>query len=391
MRIVHGIHSLAGSNGVQTYMATVGDAHQRNGHEVWCYAAEGGEGDELLEALGLHVAHRIDELPDGVDIFFAHDATASLEMHELRPQVPQLFVWHGGYFDGNAAPPVNGAIERIIALTPSAERRIRGLAVKPPVTYLTQPVDLTTFRSRGPISERPRVAVALSNYLSGEHLKVLRAGCEASGIELRHVGAHGDYVTRRPQDAINEADIVFGKGRAATEAMACGRAVYVYDVFGADGWVTPETYEQLAYFNFSGAARAEKLDAEQLAEDLGRYKQSMGQENQALAAKHHSAIAHSAALIELAEGAIRDTGAIVRHPDAYELRRAARVSWRHEAEAFQLTARLNELNLQLGDSRWEHEKAAAEVRQLQADLEALKQSPSWRVTSPLRALKSRFR
>lgn len=391
MRIVHGIHSLAGSNGVQTYMATVGDVHQRNGHEVWCYAAEGGEGDELLEALGLHVVHRIDELPDEVDVYFAHDATASLEMHDLRPQIPQVFVWHGGYFDGNAAPPVNGAIKHIVALTPSAERRIRGLAVKPPVTYLTQPVDLTTFRSRGPINERPQVALALSNYLSGEHLQVLREGCATAGIELRHVGAHGDYVTRRPQDPINEADIIFGKGRAATEAMACGRAVYIYDVFGADGWVTPESYAELAFVNFSGAARAERLDAGRLAEDLGRYSQAMGQENQALAAKHHSAITHGSALIELAEAAIGDAGGVVRHPDAYELRRAARVSWRHEAEAFQLNASLNDLNLKLGDARWEHEKAAAEVARLESDLEAIKRSPSWRITAPLRALKRRMK
>lgn len=391
MRIVHGIHSLAGSNGVQTYLTTVGDVHQRNGHEVWCYAAEGGEGDELLDAVGLHVVHRIDDLPDDVDVYFAHDATACLEMHELRPQVPQFFVWHGGYFDGNAVPPVNGAIKHIIALTPSAERRIRGLAVKAPVTYLSQPIDLTRFRSRGPIGERPRVAVALSNYLTGEYRRVLEEGCELAGIELRVVGAHGDYVTRRPQDPINEADIVFGKGRAATEAMACGRAVYVYDVFGADGWVTPDTYEQLAYMNFSGTARAEKLDAEGLAEDLSRYSQAMGQENQALATKHHSAIAHASMLIELAEQVIRDAGEVVRHPDAYELRRSARVSWRHEAEAFQLNARLNELNLRLGDSRWEHEKAAADVARLEADLEALKQSLSWRITAPLRSIKAKFK
>lgn len=387
MRIVHGIHSLAGSNGVQTYIATVGDVHQRNGHEVWCYAEAAGEGDELLLSLGLRVAHRIDELPEEIDVYFAHDTAASLEMHDNRPGVAQIFVWHGNYFDGNVTPQINGAVTSIVALTPSAERRIAGLAVKPPVTMLTQPIDLTRFRSQRPIADRPRVAVALSNYLSGEHLSILRTACEIAGIELRLVGAHGDYVTRRPQDAINDADIVFGKGRAATEAMACGRAVYVYDVFGADGWVTPETYADLAYVNFSGTARAEKLDAERLAADLGRYSPSMGPENQALAIKHHHGITHATKLIELAEIAIRDSGATVRHSDAYELHRTARVSWRHEAEAFQLKSRMSALSLELGDARWELEKSAAEVERLESELAALKGSASWRVTAPLRAIK----
>ena len=390
MRIVHGIHSLAGSNGVQTYMATVGDVHQRNGHEVWCYAEEAGEGDQLLLALGLRIAHRIDELPDEIDVYIAHDAAASLEMHDRRPGVPQLFVFHGNYFDGNVAPQVNGAVQQIVALTPSAERRLKGLAVKPPVTMLTQPIDLTRFRSQQPIGDRARTAIALSNYLSGEQLEVLREGCAIAGIEFKLVGAHGDYVTQRPQDAINDADIVFGKGRAATEAMACGRAVYVYDVFGADGWVTPETYEDLAFVNFSGTARAEKLDATRLAEDLGRYSAAMGPENQALAVKHHHAIAHASTLVELAEGAIRDGGSDVRHSDAFELHRTARVSWRHEAEAFQLNARMNKLSLELGDARWEQEKSAAEVARLESELATLKRSPSWRVTAPLRAIKRRL-
>lgn len=387
MRIVHGIHSLAGSNGVQTYMATVGDAHQRNGHEVWCYAEEAGEGDELLLSLGLRVAHRIDELPDEVDVYFAHDTAASLEMHDLRPGVPQLFVWHGNYFDGNIAPQVNGAVKSIVALTPSAERRLAGLAVKVPVTMLTQPIDLTRFRSQRPIAERPRVAVSLSNYVSGEHLAVLREACKLAGIEFQLVGAHGDYVTQRPQDAINSADIVFGKGRAATEAMACGRAVYVYDVFGADGWVTAETYEDLAFVNFSGTARAEKLDAVRLAEDLSRYSAAMGSENQALAFKHHNGMTHASKLIELAERAVQESGGEVRHADAYELHRTARVSWRHEAESFQLNARLNKLGLEIGDVRWDLEKSQAEVVRLESELAAIKRSPSWQITAPLRALK----
>ena len=48
-----------------------------------------------------------------------------------------------------------------------------------------------------------------------------------------------------PVATIAEADIVVGKGRAVLEAMSCGRAAFVYDAFGGDGWVTAESYPRL--------------------------------------------------------------------------------------------------------------------------------------------------
>ena len=54
--------------------------------------------------------------------------------------------------------------------------------------------------------------------------------------------------------ALENADIVVGKSRAALDAMACGRAVYLYDMFGGDGWVTPDTYAAMEADQFAGQA-----------------------------------------------------------------------------------------------------------------------------------------
>ncbi len=44
-----------------------------------------------------------------------------------------------------------------------------------------------------------------------------------------------------PRTTSPQADIVVGKARAVLDAMSCGRPAYVYDAFGADGWVTADS------------------------------------------------------------------------------------------------------------------------------------------------------
>ena len=52
----------------------------------------------------------------------------------------------------------------------------------------------------------------------------------------------------------DDAELVLGRGAAVVEALAEGRAAYVYGDDGGDGWVTPERYELLEADGFSGRA-----------------------------------------------------------------------------------------------------------------------------------------
>ncbi|MGB0872773.1 MAG: hypothetical protein ACPGYP_06505 [Solirubrobacterales bacterium] len=387
MRIVHGIDSLSKPGGILTYAATISDVLQRNGHDVWNVSATLGSGTAMLEESAIRWVDRFEELPEDIDIFFAHDAPMSCAMLEKRPDVPQMFFWHSSYFDFNVNPQITQACARIVALWPSCFRRIDGLAEKPKTLSLTQPVDLTRFRVQRPINQRARTVVALSNYLHGEKLRIVERACELAGLEFRLVGSGGEGVSMRPQDAINDADIVLGKGRVIVEAMACGRAAYVYDVFGADGWVTPDTYEGLSDVNFAGSANASNPTAEELATDLAGYSSSMGESNAAIAANLHSASTHTTALVKAAEEVLAEGSRPPVRPDAYELQRLVRVAWRHETEAFNAKNRMIDESLRRGDAEWELEKSRAEVARLQADLAALRSSPSWRITAPLRAIR----
>jgi hypothetical protein len=178
------------------------------------------------------------------------------------------------------------------------EARARALAGDVPVVRLAQPVDLRRFAPHGPLVKPPRRALALGNYLRGDRRGQLAAACKDAGLELRFVGVH-DQTSPAPEHELNSADIVIGKARAIVEAMACGRAAYVYDHNGGDGWITPETYERHAADNFAGQSTGEVVDAARLRRDLAEYRPEMGPANRDLAVLHHSAARHAHELVAL--------------------------------------------------------------------------------------------
>jgi hypothetical protein len=110
--------------------------------------------------------------------------------------------------------------------------------------------------------------------------------------------------------------------------------VYVYDQFGADGWVTPESYPALEADNFAGLATDTVLDQATLRADLRRYRPEMGSENRELVVRHHSARAHAQQICEL----FARLGAAVHPPAAplRELGRLVRLGLQAEARAWEL-------------------------------------------------------
>lgn len=370
MRVAHVTHSLAGSTGVQTYMTTVGDAMQRVGHEVWLSADELGTGAEQARQLALAVADSHTDLPADLDVAFVHSSVASHALAEVRPELPQVFIVHGRFFDNYVPPQIDGRVAGVATLGGFARSRVDSTAIQVPHKQLLQPIDRTRFRDRNPIAERPRRALILSNYLEGERLERLREASKIAGIELDHAGASGGAVALRPEDAINKADIVFGKGRAIIEAMACGRAAYVYDMWGTDGWVTPETYEQMAERGFGGNALARDLSAAELAEDLAGYSNELGAWGMSTVIENHLVEDHVAELLELCPQAPSDAKARDEHA---ELARLARQSWRHEGQVHVLSEQVKVQNQRISD--------------LENELHRLQSSRSWRITAPLRRIR----
>lgn len=402
MRIIIAIHALTGSGGTEAYVTTVGDHLQRAGHNVWIYGREDGICGDRARALGLRVCTAPEQLPESADAALVQDAPVSLELLAERPLVPQVFVWHSELFDVQLPPQIEGAIARIVTVYESAFRRISAMAVKPPVVRLAQPVDLDRFRPLAPLPAKPRKALSLGNYLQGERAALLEEACELAGIELMRLGTHGERMSVAPEDDINRADIVFAKAKTALEAMACGRAVYVFDEYGADGWVTAENYARFAAGSFAGNLRTYSVTARSLAAELDQYDAAMGMINRDLALSNHSAITHAGAIAELLGEVAGTRPRIAERDDLFELERLTRVNWRHESRAFRLAEQVQQLNMERGDFEWRMEVAAVDhAAELAAERERLDEAVAeaeraistlrWRAVNTLLAPLDRLR
>jgi hypothetical protein len=141
----------------------------------------------------------------------------------------------------------------------------------------------------------------LSNYLDGRRRDALVETWTAAGIDCVQIGM-GHRVAFDVRPEIARADIVVAKARAALEGMACGKAVYVFDGFGGDGWVTGDNYAALEADNFAGLATDSPVDRRGLAADLDQYDPDMGWINREMVVRHHGARSHAQGLVEVLRG-----------------------------------------------------------------------------------------
>ena len=363
MRIVVAMHSLAGIGGTETQTITSADHLQRLGHDVWLHSIQAGAGSEMAESAGLRFVAREDDLPDEIDAAIVHDAPVAYELAARYPLTPQLYIAHSDVFDLQLPPQVPDVVAATVVLYDRVERRVRNLAHSGEVVRLTQPVDVQRFKPIRGLPERARVAVTLGNYVHGERLALLERACLRAGIELRHVGSHASAGQRPAEFVFNDADIVFGKARVIHEAMACGRAAFVYDHNGGEGWVTAASYPLLSADNFGGQSQPVAFSEDALVDALGAYDRGMGVVNRDLIVANHSAERHAAALVEILARLVPRAEPV--DAPLRELARLVRVYHRADAAAFALRAELERVNAagHARESELERVNAAGHARE----------------------------
>jgi hypothetical protein len=241
MKIVLANNAFAGVGGRETYLLTVGEQLQRLGHEIMIYAMVCGPMADLATARGVPMARESSDLPQSCDVVLAQDAAMAYELGERWPKTPQVFVAHSPIFDLQLPPLVSGIAGAVVVLCDRVEKRIRAMNVSQEIVRLRQPIDAERLTPRGAPRSRPQRALLLGNYLQADVRRVIVDAWASEGIEVVQVG-QPTVESLNPESDIAEADIVVGKGRAILDAMACGRPAYIYDMFGTDGWVTPEHY-----------------------------------------------------------------------------------------------------------------------------------------------------
>ena len=300
MQIVLTALTLGTPGGMQSYLLAVAPQLERLGHQVTLYAPEQGTMAEVARSRGLRVARQEDDLPASCDAVFSQDAVTAVATAGRYPGAVRIIVVHSAEFDVHLPPGLDGVVHGAVALNDAVARRLSALALALPVTRLRQPIDTDRLRAVGVASERPGKVLLLGNYLGGATRDSMARVCEAEGLGWRQIGVHGDLLPD-PAEAIAEADVVIGQGRSVLDAMAGGRAAWVYGPIAGDGWVTPGTYPDLEADGFRGRATDVVVDAAAFGRDLARYRAAMGADNRKLITLHHSAYEHAIELITLLE------------------------------------------------------------------------------------------
>jgi hypothetical protein len=183
--------------------------------------------------------------------------------------------------------------------------------------------------------------------MSRDRVELIREAFSEAGIEVVQRGLQGGGFTASPEAEMNDCEIVVGKSRVIVEAMACGRAAYICDHNGCDGWVTADGYESLEADNFDGRANHGPAQADRVRADVARYRAGMGPVNRDLAVANHGAGPHAEALVEVfARLAPRAESAAA---PLDELARLTRVQWQSDARAlgFEHEAKLLRAELEL--------------------------------------------
>jgi hypothetical protein len=397
--IAHSRFLLGGS---ETYSVTVAEQLERLGHPVEIFAGEASDkGRELASSRGLKLttadpATLADR--DDFDAVIAQDAACGYVLAG-RPGLPQIFVVHGlAAFEHppqalRPAPPV-------VVLNDRMGAHAAALASKPEVVRLRQPIDLQRFKPRGPSRAQARRVLVFSNYLEEDRMTMIAEACDDLGLELATMGIRAN-ASVTPQEAIAEADIVVGYGRSVLEGMVMGKAAYVWDRAGGDGWVTPESYPVLEADGFSGAGTHEVVDVERLRADFAAYRPELGTLGYDLVRDNHSAVRHTEALVQLLGRAEAPAPDPLHETLGTLVRAQARAADDANQFEFQLRVKAEEteaLRAEVGELRsaLEHSKAATEAER-QARLAAeehlrnVQGSISWRLTRPLRRLTEALR
>jgi hypothetical protein len=358
-----------GLGGSESYLLTIAEQLERLGHEVTLYGQELGGGADLARSRGLRVVGE-SHLPPECDAAVVQDAAVSLDLASRYPRTRQVFVAHSEFFDLQLPPQLEGLVERL-----------RALAVPVRVVRLRQPIDTERFVVGPPLPKRPRRALLLSNNAVADRVAMLEAACAGAGLELVRVGGDAGQ-SSDPRSHLVEADIVIGYGRSVLEAMACGRAAYVYDRHGGDGWVTPGSYEEIEAGGFAGRTGRTTADRDALRDDLAGFDPEMGPVNHDLVLAHHRASVHAQKLVELIEDG--EGKAPAAHGGLEEMARLVRAEWRARMDAQALAAEQNRLQ----GERFLLEQRVAEVRQeaKEETAAAFQGTLSWRLTKPVRAL-----
>lgn len=266
---------LAHWSGAELFTRDVALWLRRRGHSVTVFAGTFGE-------MAVELQHEsIACIDDPALLARRPDVIIGCTHHETVrailqfPDVPAMSICHDRSND-HGRPPRLSQVCRFVAVDENCrERLIHQHGIGEELVELIQNgVDLLRFPRRVDLPPRPGRALVFSNYAQDDALLAeVRAACVDAGMQLDVFGVSIGNLVREPGALLGSYDLVFAKGRAATEAVAAGCACILFDHSqrSMGEMVGRANIESVRRWNFGRALLTRPVSRACLAEQIARY------------------------------------------------------------------------------------------------------------------------
>lgn len=257
---------LVSLGGSETWTYSVAKEFMRINWDVEVYANHVGEA--FSEKLPI-----VDSLREKYDLILINHNTCMDLVKDISGK--KVFTSHGIFPE--MEHPVDGA-DAYVSVSEEVQIFNEKMGFKSEI--IRNGIDCSRFKSKKAINSEPKRVLSLCQGFRANLL--IEQACSELGIEFVSMENRVWDV----EEEIMKADIVFSLGRGAYEAMACERAVVVYDTRpyrenkSADGMVNSKNAMKLARRNFSGRENAMDWDVNDIKEEITKkYRKSCGVQN----------------------------------------------------------------------------------------------------------------
>ncbi len=264
---------LRSGSGTETVACDLALELRRQGHEAAIYSPLLGTVAEHVRERGIPVFDDIRQVSPIPDVVHGHHHAQTLTALLQFPKAKAVFACH----DATAWHDEALIFPRVLRYVAVDHRCLKRFAEdlhvsKESIRVIFNAVDLSRFRPRPGLPEKPARAAIFSNYATPfTHTKAVAGACQSLGITVDVIGSGANSSTSTPETALLDYDIVFAKARCALEALAVGSAVILCDFAGLGALVTRQNFAEFRKLNFGTGNLTRPLDPHLIMEEIKRY------------------------------------------------------------------------------------------------------------------------
>jgi len=243
-------HELGSRGGTSLYTCELAVSLHKLGIEVSVYSPILGPLATGLSNAGVSVYDDLAEMDGAPDIIHGHHHVQTMQAILRFPATRAIFVCHG-VVPWQEMPFLHPNIVQYYAVSNMTAHRVWSCTKRlgAPVKLSHNWVDTDRFQAKPFIKKKPKSALIITNY-TYDTTQIEKA-CRQQGISVRKIGSGFGNVSDALEAEFIKADLVFGLGRTAIEAMAVGCAVILSSADGVAGLITKDNFSAYRDSNFA--------------------------------------------------------------------------------------------------------------------------------------------